>query len=350
MITSLKLRQFRNHNNLELDFHDPLVVITGQNAIGKTNILEAIYVSSLTKSFRVSDYKLVSRGKDFFTIDRVQDDQNIHVRLTLSGSSKNKQIRLNKSNITQLSFIGRFPVTLFEPNDLGLFTSGPGDRRRFIDKIISQTDPVYLQNLRDYKRILAQRNSLLRSSKKSYNKNLKQQLFVYNIQLSEPSEYITSSRRDFTSSISSIVSKYYLSISGQKQKITIDYHGSSENKDDFIRKLEKSQYLDIASARSNVGPHREDFTTLLGGEVLADTASRGELRSLVLALKLAELDYIEKCLSVRPTLLLDDVLSELDPTRQEFLLSQLGRQQTFITTTHLPEKMIKNFQHITLPL
>ena len=112
MITSLKLRQFRNHNNLELDFYDPLVVITGQNAIGKTNILEAIYVSSLTKSFRVSDYKLVSRGKDFFTIDRVQDDQNIHVRLTLSGSSKNKQIRLNKSNITQLSFIGKFPVTL----------------------------------------------------------------------------------------------------------------------------------------------------------------------------------------------------------------------------------------------
>lgn len=350
MITSLKLRQFRNHNNLELDFHDPLVVITGQNAIGKTNILEAIYVSSLTKSFRVSDYKLVSRGKDFFTIDRVQDHQNIHVRLTLSGSSKNKQIRLNKSNITQLSFIGKFPVTLFEPNDLGLFTSGPADRRRFIDKIISQTDPVYLHCLRDYKRILAQRNSLLRSSKKSYNKNLKQQLFVYNIQLSEPSEYITSSRRDFTSSISSIVSKYYLSISGQKQKITIDYQGSSENKDDFIRKLEKSQDLDIASARSNVGPHREDFTTLLGGEVLADTASRGELRSLVLALKLAELDYIEKCLSVRPTLLLDDVLSELDPARQEFLLSQLGRQQTFITTTHLPEKMIKNFQHITLPL
>jgi len=350
MISSLKLRQFRNHNNLELDFFDSLVVITGQNAIGKTNILEAIYMSSLTKSFRVSDHKLISTGKDFFTIDRIQNGQEIHLRLTLTGNSKNKQIRLNKSNISQLNFIGKFPITLFEPNDLNLFTNGPGTRRIFLDKIISQTDPQYLRSLRDYKRILAQRNSLLRDSKKQYNKNLKQQLFVYNIQLSEPSQYITSSRRDFTSSIASIVSKYYLSISGHKKTVGIDYLESAESKDDFIRQLEQYQDLDIASGRSNIGPHREDFSTLLGGSILADTASRGELRSLVLALKLAELDYIEKRLSIRPTLLLDDVLSELDTSRQEYLLSQLARQQTFITTTHLPEKIIKKFQHIKLPL
>lgn len=350
MITHLTLRQFRNHTNLELDFSEPLVIITGQNAIGKTNILEAIYVSSLTKSFRVSDSKLISQGKDFYTIDRQQDGDKIHVRLTLTGLSSQKQVRLNNSVISQTQFIGKFPVTLFEPNDLQLFTSGPADRRKFLDKTISQTDKVYLQNLRTYKRILAQRNSALRNAKKHFNKNLNQQLFVYNIQLADPAEYLTSKRREFMQDISLIVSDYYLRISGQNKSIQIQFLESAKNKNEFIRKLEQNQEQDIHSTHTSVGPHREDFTVLLDDNILSDTASRGELRSLVLALKLAELDYIENSLSRRPTLLLDDVLSELDTERQDFLLSQLERQQTFITTTHLPSKVTQKFQHITLPL
>lgn len=350
MITNLKLRQFRNHTHLELKFTDPLVIITGQNAIGKTNILEAIYVSSLTKSFRVSDSKLISQGKDFYTIDRQQDGDDIHVRLTLSGASAQKQVKLNKSVISQTQFIGKYPITLFEPNDLQLFTAGPADRRKFLDKIISQTDRVYLENLRIYKRILAQRNSALRNAKKIFNKNLKQQLFVYNIQLADPAEYLTVKRREFVEDIQSIVSQYYLRISGQKKSVQIEFLESAKDKNEFIRKLEQNQEQDIHSTHTSIGPHREDFTVLLDGNILSDTASRGELRSLVLALKLAELDYIENSLSRRPTLLLDDVLSELDTERQDFLLSQLERQQTFITTTHLPTKVKQKFQHIILPL
>ncbi len=350
MITSLKIRQFRNHEKLDLDFNHNLVIITGQNAIGKTNILESIYVSSITKSFRVSDVKLISHGKDFYTIDKDQDGKQVHIRLTTNNNSRQKQIRVNKSPVTISSFIGMFPVTLFEPNDLYLFAEGPSKRRNFLDKIISQTDAQYLQSLRKYKRIVAQRNSALKNSKKNYNKNIKQQIFVYNIQLIEPAEYITKKRDEFVKDINGIVNKYYQDISGEDKNIQIDFSASAKNKEELLKKLENNEALDMITTHTSVGPHREDFTVTLNKENILDTASRGEIRSLILALKLAELDYIENALSRRPTLLLDDVLSELDTYRQKYLLKQLGRQQTFVTTTHLPSKIGYEFQHIELPL
>lgn len=350
MVTQLTLRQFRNHTDTHLDFTSPLVIITGQNAIGKTNILEAIYVSSLTKSFRVSDIKLLQHGGDFFTIDKEEDNSHIHMRLTTSGGSRKKTVKVNDIATPQSQFIGQFPITLFEPNDLLLLTHTPYERRKFLNRIISQTNKTYLSQLNTYQKILLQRNNLLKNAKKEFVRDIQEQLFVYNVQLSEPAVYISRKRHEFVRSIQSNIQKYYSEISGQEKDITISYQRQAKTKEEFIQTLEENTQQDRSSTHTSVGPHREDFEVLLDNNKLEHTASRGEIRSIVLALKLAELDYIEKALQKRPTLLLDDVLSELDTQRQNFLLSHLDRQQTFITTTHLPNTISQSFQHIELPL
>ncbi|MBA3679315.1 DNA replication and repair protein RecF [Candidatus Saccharibacteria bacterium] len=350
MIQKLQLRQFRNYTHLELEFTHLLTIITGPNAIGKTNILESIYVSMLTKSFRVTDSKLIQQNTDFFTIDIENDTDTIHLRLTSTQNSYKKQLKINTVPTVFKNYIGQNPVTLFEPTDLDLFSGHPINRRTYLDRIISQIDQKYLQNLQAYKKLIVQRNSVLKAAKKTYNPNLQEQLFVYNLQIIQPAEYITQARKVFITNIQKHINTYYMVISNESKKVHIDFLASANNKDELLKLLEDSQQHDIASTRTNVGPHREDFVTTLDSNVLNDRASRGELRSLVLAFKLAELDYIEKSLHKRPTLLLDDVLSELDEDRQNFLLGCLDKQQTFITTTHLPANLTQEYQHITLPL
>ncbi len=350
MITHLALKQFRNHAALNLDFNSNLVAITGPNASGKTNILEALYISSLTKSFKNTDNKLVLHGSNFFTIDKVDNNNNIHIRFTQTDLSRAKALKVNKVAKPLYSIIGQSPITLFEPNDLYLLTGLPSLRRNYLDKILSQVDKAYLQNLRLYKKIIHHRNSLLRRAKKENVRNIDEQLFVLNIQLAKPGYYLTKKRQEFISSLVKSLNNYYQLISGESAKIVVEFHASASSSQDLLNKIELAVQKDRACGFSTVGPHKEDFNVSLRGHNLTDSASRGELRSLVLACKLSELDYIEKKLSRRPTLLLDDVLSELDDKRQKFLLSSLSMQQTFLTTTHLPDNLKLKFQHIELPL
>ncbi len=350
MITHLSLRQFRNHSKLDLDINSNLITITGPNASGKTNILESIYISSLTKSFKVSDNKLIQHNKDFFTIDRIDDDTTIHLRFIQTPQSRSKSLKIKNSPKPLYSLVGRNPVTLFEPNDMYLFIGLPSVRRNYLDKILSQVDKLYLQNLRNYKKILHHRNSLLKRAKKETISNLYDQLFVLNIQIIEPGYYLSKKRAEFIKNIQGSINNYYHSISGENKKVVTKFIASAKSPQELLSNIELALNIDIASGFSTVGPHKEDFNIVMDSYNLADSASRGELRSLVLACKLSELDYIEKSISKRPTLLLDDVLSELDNKRQKFLLNNLDKQQTFITTTHLPSHLGLDFQHIELPL
>ncbi len=350
MITHLSLRQFRNHSKLDLDINSNLITITGPNASGKTNILESIYISSLTKSFKVSDNKLIQHDKDFFTIDRVDDNIPIHLRFTQTPQSRSKSLKIKNSPKPLYSLVGRNPVTLFEPNDIYLLTGLPSLRRNYLDKILSQVDNLYLQNLSSYKKILHHRNSLLRRSKKETIRNLYDQLFVLNIQIIEPGYYLSKKRSEFIKNIKNSINNYYQSISGDNKKIDTNFLSCAKSPQELLSNIELALNTDIASGFSTVGPHKEDFNIVMDSFNLADSASRGELRSLVLSCKLSELDYIEKSISKRPTLLLDDVLSELDDRRQKFLLNNINKQQTFITTTHLPSNLALDFQHIELPL
>lgn len=350
MITKLNLNQFRNHKLLELPINSKLVAITGPNASGKTNILESIYVSSLTKSFRSSDAKLISHNKDFFTIDRYDDDILTHIRYSIQNGSSSKKVKYKNQYQPIKNIIGKNPTVLFEPNDLDLLVGLPVLRRKYLDQLLSQIDQKYLIQLQKYKKLLASKNSLLRRAKKQSIGNLNELLFVLNVQIVEPAMYIIEARKKLIEDIEKLIVGYYQVIGGHKTEIKISYLASAETQDKLLSLIEDNTSRDMLIGFSGIGPHREDFVVVFDRYNIEDNASRGEIRSLVLAFKLAELEYIEKVLHKRPTLLLDDVLSELDDERQAHLLNNLSAQQTFITTTHLPQNIKPDFQHIELPL
>lgn len=350
MITQIKLKQFRNHKLLDIPVTSNLVAITGPNASGKTNILESIYVSATSKSFRSSDSKLISYGEDFFTIDRYDDGIITHLRYSHINGIKSKKVKLNNKYTPLRNIIGKNPVVLFEPRDLDLLVGLPAVRRDYLNHLLSQTDPYYLSNLQKYKKILVSKNSLLRKAKKQPIHNLKELLFVLNIQILDPAMYIINARKKLIKIIQNIIINNYSLISGSNTDIKIEYLDTAQDQNQLLKQIEENQSKDMLIGYSSVGPHREDFRVTFNSHSVEDNASRGEVRSLVLAFKLSELDYIEKTLHKRPTLLLDDVLSELDDLRQTYLLNNISDQQTFITTTHLPVKIKPNFQHIELPL
>ena len=350
MITRLNLNQFRNHKLLELPISSELVAITGPNASGKTNILESIYVSSLTKSFRSSDAKLVTHNKDFFTIDRYDDDILTHLRYSIVNGSSSKKVKYKNQYQPIKNIIGKNPTVLFEPNDLDLLVGLPAMRRKYLDQLLSQIDQKYLTNSQKYKKLLTHKNSLLRRAKKQTIGNLNELLFVLNIQIVEPAIYIIEARKKLIGDIKKLITDYYQVISGNKTDIEINYLPSAQTQDQLLSLIENNTNRDLVVGFCGVGPHREDFRVVFDSYHIEDNASRGEIRSLVLAFKLAELEYIEKVLHKRPTLLLDDVLSELDDDRQSHLLNNLSAQQTFITTTHLPRNIKPDYQHIELPL
>lgn len=350
MITRLNLNQFRNHKLLELPISSKLVAITGPNASGKTNILESIYVSSLTKSFRSSDAKLITHNKDFFTIDRYDDDTLTHIRYSTQNGSNSKKVKYKNQYQPIKNIIGRNPTVLFEPNDLDLLVGLPAIRRKYLDQLLSQIDQKYLINLQKYKKLLASKNSLLKRAKKQHIGNLNELLFVLNIQIVEPAIYIIEARKNLIGDIEKLIVDYYQVISGNRSNIEINYLPSADTQDQLLSLIESNTSRDMIVGFCSIGPHREDFRVVFNDYNIEDNASRGEIRSLVLAFKLAELEYIEKVLHRRPTLLLDDVLSELDDDRQSHLLNNLSAQQTFITTTHLPKNIKPDYQHIKLPL
>ncbi len=350
MITQITLRQFRNYKLAEFNFDKKIVVITGPNASGKTILLEAIYTSSLTKSFRTNDSNLISYGNDFFTISRYHDKENIDFRFVKSDKSRTKQLKINNVKKPLYSLPGTYPVVLFEPNHLDILVGLPAKRREYIDSILSQTDKDYLLNLKKYAQIISQKNSLLRRAKKEMVGNLNDQLFVFNIQLIEPAMYIVKCRKAFIDAIKPNIINNYKTISKQQVDLSLKFLTLVNDKDDFIKELDNSIERDKATGFSTFGPHRDDFSVELKNHSLNEIASRGELRSLTLAFKLTEINYIQNILNKKPTLLLDDVLSELDEDRQRHLLSNIHAEQTFITTTHLPPNTKLDFQHIKLPL
>ena len=350
MITRLNLTQFRNHELLELPISSELVAITGPNASGKTNILESIYVSSLTRSFRSSDAKLITHNKDFFTIDRYDDDILTHIRYSIQNGSSAKKVKYKNQYQPIKNIIGRNPTVLFEPNDLDLLIGLPAIRRKYLDQLLSQIDQKYLINLQKYKKLITSKNSLLRRAKKQNIGNINELLFVLNIQIVEPAIYIIEARKKLIGDIEKLIIDYYQVISGRRSNIKINYLPSAGSQDQLLSLIEDNTSRDMVVGFCSIGPHREDFRVVFDEYNIEDNASRGEIRSLVLAFKLAELEYIEKVLHRRPTLLLDDVLSELDDDRQSHLLNNLSSQQTFITTTHLPQNIKPDYQHIELPL
>jgi len=349
MITTLRLQQFRSYQDNTFEFTAGVNIIAGPNASGKTNILEALLVNAVGKSYRAKDQELIKDGKDWARVDTQGSDG--HTR-TVKVQNNNGLTR--KSFVVEGKAFKRFnskhhqAAVLFEPNHL-LMLSGPPDlRRAFLDGLIEQTDPDYTNTLSAYKRTLLQRNKLL----KSKQLGVVQQLFVWDIRLSELGAKIVSARHQTIHAINQSVSDTYNQFTSRPKNIKASYSNDVEAAiyaSYLLKKLEKDQALDLLRGYTGAGPHREDILFTINEAPLAAVASRGEARTLLLALKTIELRVAESARGQKPLLLLDDVFSELDKERRQILTTLIKPYQSFVTTTDA-ELVIQNVKSYSTTL
>lgn len=349
MIKSIKLVNFRSHTDLSLDF-DTTTAIIGKNAVGKTNILEAIYYGFISKSFRSNQASLINRDADFMKLNIKYGDgkiNEIEYRLKKSNKSLSRSITINGVKKRSTDIIGIQPIVVFVPDDTRIITDGPQFRRNLINSIIVQTSKEYLIAMNRFQKILNQRNRLLYSLKNRITTS-SDQLFVYNLQMVEPIHTIYEHRTELIKFLNQKISEKYSAISGGKDKVFIDYLNTlPKDKESILSALEAHVGDDIASGFTSKGPHKDELLLSLNGFSARDNLSRGENRSLSLAIKLVEIDYIDLKTGTPPLLLLDDVLSELDNDRQKHLIEQSKKQQTIITSTEIDDT-IKGYKLVQI--
>lgn len=345
MLKSLHLSHFRSYDSLELTLSEPVFLILGPNATGKTNILEAMYVAATGRSFRGDDEELVSHHSEGFVIEARYDDEVIKVTFR-AEPRKAKQIERNSVRIHRATLLGRHPVVLFEPNDLQLLSGPPERRRRYLDVVLSQTDENYRHNYLLFKRLLKQRNSLLWRNKRSPLAQLEDQLFILEAQMAPVAEAISTTRLGLIKDIEAILSDIVPRIAKKKHSLKIEF---VEKSMDFLNLITAARSRDIALGTTTVGPHREDWFLWFDGHLMRSTASRGETRTALLGLKLAELQYVnQKSEGRKALLLLDDVFSELDESRRRQLIVELDDTQTVITSTDIDKRLQLPAQTINL--
>lgn len=342
MITNIRLQQFRSYQDASFEFESGVNVIVGPNTSGKTNLLEGVLMVTSGKSYRATDVELITYGKEWASISADLRTEHRVTKIETTPLGIKKHFEIDKNPFKRLSLQKTVPSVLFEPNHLLMLTGSPERRREFLDGLIEQTTIGYGAVLRHYKRTLAQRNRLLKNNQQQ----AQEQLFAWNIRLSELGAQIVAARRTMVTAINQELSTVYSELAGRKTVLTIAYSNptSAENYASYmIKKLEKDQPLDLLRGFTGVGPHREDVLFELSANPLAHTASRGEVRTALLALKVIELKLIESKREQKPILLLDDVFSELDGLRRKSLTEFMKDYQTFITTTdadmiidHLP--------------
>ncbi len=331
IISQLELANFRSYAAAKFELHPEVTLVVGPNATGKTNLLEALYVLASTKSFRARDRDVVHHGADFYRLV-AGGEMEMALAASFSGGVT-KKVTHDGLKRTLAAHIGRLQVTLFEPTELGMLQGPPEGRRRYLDFVLCQTDRLYLVALMQYRRVLKQRNALLDAKKWSLPP--RDQLFAWNVKLAELAVDICKKRQRYLEIVNSKLPELYREIAGEAVAVALEYQPSisGDYEADFLTVLERQLDRDFAAGFTTIGPHREDFGAKFKTGEVVNVASRGEVRTVVLALKLAELAYAQAQTGVRPLLLLDDVFSELDKQRRAYLLDRLGGYQTVITTT-----------------
>lgn len=340
MITDLRLQNFRSYKDDSFELSSGVNIVVGPNASGKTNLLEAILVLARGQSYRAKDSELIKFAKPWARIDAdLSTNGKRTVKIITEPASKTYE--LDGKVFKRLSLQHSLPVVLFEPNHLQLLGGSPERRRDYLDDLIEQTTAGYGTIHRQYRRALAQRNSLLKQSHASSQS----QVFPWDVRLSQLAGQIVRARSDIAEQINKEITKIYKQISGTKTKVTVVYQNRwpvDNYETQMLKRLESSFSDDRIRGFTSVGPHREDLEVLFDGRAAQQTASRGEARTAVLALKIIELKIIEAARAQTPLLLLDDVFSELDGRRRHALTDYLAPYQTFITTTDA-DLVVKNF-------
>ena len=338
-LKNLCIKQFRNYRNTEIDFNPKLNVFVGRNAQGKTNLLESIYFLALTRSHRTkTDKNLIQFEEEQLQVSGILQKKTATIPLEIDLTQKGRITKVNHLKQARLSdYIGHMNVVLFAPEDLQLVKGAPAIRRKFIDMELGQIKPIYLSDLSSYNHILKQRNSYLKSTQNIDDTFLS----VLDDQLVEYGCRVMIHRDDFIQKMEFFGKKKHFDISDQLEELSIHYQPSVNFIDkehlaeSFYAALQKSRSRDLFKKNTGVGPHRDDMIFMING-MEASFGSQGQHRSLVLSIKLAEIELMESITKESPILLLDDVMSELDNTRQLKLLETISHNiQTFITTTSL---------------
>lgn len=343
MLNHLELENFRNHRKFELDF-EKITAIIGPNGAGKSNILEAISVLSLCRSYREDDKRnLISFDADFARIKSGDLEVFIQQKPILLLKPKEKGVFKKQSD-----FIGRLKTIVFSPETISLVTGVPGQRRKFLDMMISQNDHEYLRTLMEYEKVRKERNALLQAIGEGRSKVT--ELSFWDGELVAKGELVTARRKEAAGYLNKLLPDLHQKISGGKESLQIQYLSNAG--DDFKATLAGDRRREVAIGRTMVGPHRDDIVFELEGRNMANFASRGELRSAVLSLKIAELEFLsDNKEGVKPILLLDDVFSEFDARRRRQLGELIFNYQTVITTTdkdHLSKELLAEAKIVEL--
>ncbi len=332
MISNIRLQHFRSYADASFEFEPGVNIIVGPNGSGKTNLLEAILVLASGGSYRARDIDLLEFGEPWARLDGQFGKHERTLKLVLQGSALQKNFELANKSFKRLSLERIVPAVLFEPNHLQLVTRGPEQRREYFDDILQRSLPGFKTLRASYRRTLAQRNALLKQGPARAAK----QLFAWNVRLSQLGAQIVEARLDLLGDINAVISQTYSQISGKKHQVKLNYDTTINPKNyssRLLSKLETSAEADFIRGFTGYGPHREDITIYLDGQPASATASRGEMRSLLLALKIFELKLLEQNRGQKPLFLLDDVFSELDGKRRKHLVQHLKGYQVIITTT-----------------
>ena len=344
IIKSIELTNFRNYDSLNLEFDKGTNILYGDNAQGKTNVLEAIYLSSITKSHKGSkDQDIIKFGENESHIrtylEKDGDTYKVDMHLRKSGS---KVIAVNGQKLKKAAgLLGLLNVVFFSPEDLSIIKNGPSERRRFIDMELCQLDNFYLYNLNNYNKIVNQRNKLLKDIYTNYS--LKDTLDIWDSQLISYGSKIIERRVAFINQLNEIIYDIHKKLSGEKEEILIKYEPNVLI-EDFEKKLKQNQEKDIKLKMTTVGPHRDDICIDVNGIDIRKFGSQGQQRTAALSLKLSEIELVKKITKDTPVLLLDDVLSELDSNRHKYLLDSIGNIQTIITCTGLDDFVNDRFE------
>lgn len=332
MITDIHLLDFRSYIDDSIELSPKVNIIVGPNASGKTNLLEAILMISRGFSYRARDAELINFDKPWAKLEAHTEDFSRVVKIERLNDQKiTKTFTINTKTLKRLRLDQTIPVVLFEPDHLMLLIGSPELRRNYLDDTLEQTVAGFKVTKSQYKRALSQRNSLLKGHKPSH-----QNLFVWNIRLSELGGKIYKERMQLVAKLEGQMADIYREVSGSEEIVSLGYQtniNTNNYETDLLRRLEASLDTDIERGFTSSGPHRDDMVVLMDNKPASQVASRGETRTILLVLKMIEAKVIEQQRNTRPLLLFDDVFSELDGARRLALTKLLNNYQAFITTT-----------------
>lgn len=343
-IESLQLKNYRNYKSLEIEFDQGTNILYGNNAQGKTNVLEAVYLCGTTKSHRGS--------KDREIIAFEEEESHIRMKVNRDGLSykidmhlkrnKAKGVAINGIPIHKASeLFGIVNFVFFSPEDLNIIKNGPAERRRFLDFELCQLDKIYLTNLSTYNHVIHQRNKLLKDL--AFRPELMDTLEIWDLQAIDYGKKIIKKRKEFIADLNEIIKEIHSSLTGGQEEMQLFYEPCTEEENleaEFIRNREK----DLKVRTTSTGPHRDDLCVSVNGIDIRKYGSQGQQRTAALSLKLSEIFLVEKKIKDSPVLLLDDVLSELDRNRQNYLLDSIHNIQTLVTCTGLDDFISHQFE------